>query len=62
MNTDFLRSLSPRLRLLLAFVALVLFALGVLVGANLMTIRDAVVTGAGAILPALGHTMTGSRP
>lgn len=50
--------LTPKARLFVAFVLLVVFALGVLVGANLLSIKDAVVTGAGIILPALGQVMT----
>lgn len=53
--------LTPKARVFVAFVLVVVFLLGVMVGANLLSIRDAVITGAGAILPTLGHVMVGGR-
>lgn len=43
------------------FVLAVVFLLGVLVGANLIEVKDAVLAGAGAILPTLGQVMVGGR-
>ncbi|GAA5504274.1 hypothetical protein Dxin01_04043 [Deinococcus xinjiangensis] len=53
--------LTPKARLFVAFVLAVVFLLGVLVGANLIEVKDAVLAGAGAILPTLGQVMVGGR-